>query len=333
MKRLLAAAVPLALVLALPAPAAAGSLRGVGTRVVTLLQSEQATSFQTATGNRVSYTVLGPAQALNETAQGHADFASVDAPLSRSEATACPACREIPRSVTAVGIGYHLPKLGHGLNLSPTVLARIYLGQITNWSDPQIKRLNPHRTLPNLGITPLYSSAASDDTLVFTTYLSDVNRSWRAQVGASSQMTLKVGKGEAGNPGIGRAIKRISGAIGYMTTPYLFNQPQISEARVMNAAGNFEYPSTASVFDAAKPVTRIPARGAWIVNPPKARAQAYPIATFTSSVVLAHPARARLLKRWLTFCITTERYAGLGTGFSALPNSPQRAAKAAIGAL
>lgn len=315
---------------AVPAQAAAGTLTGVGTRVVTLLQNELASSFRSATGNRVRYTVLGPTQSFTHIAQGQADSAAVDAPLSRAQAIACPDCREIPRSVTAVGIGYHIPKLGNGLNLSGSILAQIYMGRITNWSDSRIKRLNRHRTLPNLKITPLFCSSASDDTDVLTTYLSDLSHSWRSSIGAGGQVKFKVGTGEAGNTAIGRMIKKTAGAIGYLTTPYLFTQPQISEARVQNAAGNFEYPSTDSVFDAAKPVTRIPARGASIVNPPKIRRQAYPIATFTSSLVLAHPAKARLLKRWLTFCITTGRYAGLGTGFSALPASVQRAAKRAI---
>ncbi len=319
--------------LILPAEASAGTLTGVGTRVVTLLQSELTASFHAATGNRVQYTVLGPSQSFKDVAQGDDNFAALDAPLSPAQATTCPRCREIPRSVTGVGIGYHIPKIGNGLNLTGSVLAGIYLGQITNWSDPKIKHLNPHRTLPDLKITPLFSSSASNDTYVLTTYLSDVSHRWRSSIGAGSQVRFKAGTGEAGNTGIGRMIRKTSGAIGYLTTPYLFTQPQIHEARVQNAAGNFEYPSTDSVFDAAKPVTRIPARGAWIINPPKTRRQAYPIATFSSSLVLAHPAEARLLKRWLTFCITTGRYAGLGTGFSPLPTSAQRAAKAAIKSL
>jgi phosphate transport system substrate-binding protein len=316
-----------------PAQAAAGTLTGVGTRVVTLLQSELASSFRTATGNHVRYTVLGPVQSLRDVAGGEANFAAVDAPLSPAQATACPKCREIPRSVTAVGIGYHIPKLGNGLNLTGSVLAGIYLGQITNWSDPRIEHLNPHRRLPNLEITPLFSSSASEDTDVLTTYLSDLSHRWRSSIGTGDQVNFKAGTGEAGNAAIGRMIKRTAGAIGYLTTPYLFTQPQIHEARLQNAAGNFEYPSTDSVFDAAKPASRIPALGAWIVDPPKTRREAYPIATFSSALVIAHPAKARLLQHWLRFCITTGRYAGLGTGFSALPAGVQRAAEAVIRAL
>jgi phosphate transport system substrate-binding protein len=323
----------LAATLVVPAEASAGTLTGVGTRVVSLLQSELASSFRTASGNRVHYTVLGPNRSFQDVVRGRANFAALDAPLSRAQATACPGCREIPRSVTAVGIGYHIPKIGNGLNLTGAVLAGIYLGQITNWSDPRIAKLNPHRNLPDLKITPLFSSSASDDTYVLTTYLSDVSHHWRSSIGAGTQVKLKAGTGEAGNAAIGGMIKKTAGTIGYMTTPYLFTQPQIHEARVQNAAGNFEYPSTDSVFDAAKPVTGIPARGAWIVNPPKIRRQAYPIATFSSSLVLSHPAQARLLKHWLRFCITTGRYAGLGTGFSAVPDGVQRAAERAIKAL
>lgn len=317
----------------MPAPAFAGVLAGAGSRVVSPLETQLAGQFARSTGNRVTFVVAGPSLVFSEVATGLVDFGAVDAPLSPAQAKACPSCREIPRSVTAVGIGYHVPGIGHGLNLTGRVLAGIFLGQITNWSDPAITKLNPGRKLPDLKITPVHGSAPSDETYDFTSYLSAVSSRWRSSRGTATQVSFKIGVGAAGNAAIGHEIRTVKGSIGYLTTPYLFLQPSISEARVANAAGRFEYPGTENVLDAAKPVHRVPRAGASIVNPPRARKLAYPIAAFSSALVLALPRQPALVRRWLTFCVTSGRYDGLGTGFSPLPRVAQAAAKSAIAGL
>ena len=49
------------------------------------------------------------------------------------------------------------------LQLSGPVLAEIYMGKITNWSNPKIKKLNPGIHLPKLTITPVFRSDGSGD--------------------------------------------------------------------------------------------------------------------------------------------------------------------------
>ena len=66
--------------------------------------------------------------------------------------------------------GPHVPK-NMNLKLSGDVIAKIYMGEITNWNDPAIKELNPKATLPDLKITPVYRTGNSGTTYNFTDYL------------------------------------------------------------------------------------------------------------------------------------------------------------------
>ncbi len=56
------------------------------------------------------------------------------------------------------------------------VLAQIYLGKITKWDDPAIKKLNKGVSLPNTTITVVHRSDGSGTTYNFTDYLSHVVR-------------------------------------------------------------------------------------------------------------------------------------------------------------
>lgn len=73
--------------------------------------------------------------------RGNTDFAATDSPLTSAQRQACPQCVQIPWTVTAIGIGCHVTGVGNKLQLSPSVLAQIYLGQITKWNDARITAL------------------------------------------------------------------------------------------------------------------------------------------------------------------------------------------------
>ena len=59
---------------------------------------------------------------------------------------------QIPWALSATGLSYHLHGIGC-LHLTGRVIAAIYVGQITNWSDPLIARANPGLRLPDLPVT------------------------------------------------------------------------------------------------------------------------------------------------------------------------------------
>ena len=59
--------------------------------------------------------------------------------------------------------------------MTGSVLAKIYLGKITKWNAPAIKKLNPGKNLPSTAITVVHRSDGSGTTYNFTDYLSHVS--------------------------------------------------------------------------------------------------------------------------------------------------------------
>ena len=78
------------------------------------------------------------------------DFGASDAPLSVYSGVPANVV-QIPWALSATGVSYHLNGLkprNAVLHLTGSVLAQIYLGQITNWDNKQIKALEQGREDP-----------------------------------------------------------------------------------------------------------------------------------------------------------------------------------------
>ena len=103
-----------------------------------------------------------------------------------------------PKQLTAAGlvqfptvVGGDVPVvnldgIGAGdLTLDGPTLANIFLGKITKWDDPAIKKLNPNAKLPSSAIVVVHRSDGSGTTFIFTNYLSKVSPQWKSDVGAA----------------------------------------------------------------------------------------------------------------------------------------------------
>ena len=75
------------------------------------------------------------------------------------------------------------------------VLADIFSGTITYWTDPRIVALNPDLSPPALPILPLHRADASGTTDVFTDYLSQTSPQWKEGVGRSTSVAWPLGAG------------------------------------------------------------------------------------------------------------------------------------------
>ena len=87
---------------------------------------------------------------------------------------------QVPVNLGAEVVVYHLPGLPR-LHLTGPVIARIFLGQITNWHDPAITSLNPGVNIPSEPITVVHRSDGSGTTYIFSNYLSAVSPAWAAK--------------------------------------------------------------------------------------------------------------------------------------------------------
>jgi phosphate transport system substrate-binding protein len=309
------------------------SLNGAGSTLVAPLVAEWAQEFPVFYGVTIDYTGVGSQAGLNRLSTGIADFAATDSPLTTTQLQTCSHCGQIPWALTAIGLGYHISGAGNKLRLSPSVLAKIYLGQITKWNDHRITALNPGVKLPALKITPL-SANASGDTYVFTQYLSRVSSAWRTKVGTGDSVSFPAGLSTNGNAGITALLQSTDGAIGYVGAAYLITH-QLPAAALQNAAGHYEYPNLGNITAAASTVTTVPANGALpIVNPPKSSRTAYPLATFSYIVVStsASSALKAVLKDWISFAVGPGQRFGEGLDYAPIPSvvasADKRAARA-----
>ena len=117
-------------------------------------------------GDWFEYTIGAPAIRLSS---GIVDFGASDVPMTAAQlarATGGPVV-QVPVDLGAVVVSYNLAKytLFDPLRLTGAVLARIYLGKITNWDDPAIAALNPADNLPDQKITVVHRSDGSGTTV------------------------------------------------------------------------------------------------------------------------------------------------------------------------
>jgi phosphate transport system substrate-binding protein len=156
----------------------------------------------------------------------------------------------IPVTSGAVALSYNLPEVTDTLNLTPDIIAGMFLGTITKWNDPKIAGANKGVKLPPTAILIAHRSDGSGTTNIFTTYLSKVSTDWSTKVGKGSAVQWPAGIGEKGNEGVAGTIKQSPGAIGYVEMSYAI-QNKMAYARVQNKAGNYITPTIASVTAAA----------------------------------------------------------------------------------
>jgi phosphate transport system substrate-binding protein len=315
-----AAAVAVSMATGLTASATAASLTGAGSTLVSPLEADWSTGWQSATGNSVSYSAVGSAAGITDVSQRLVDFGASDAPLTSAQEQACGHCVQIPWALSATAIGFHLNGVST-LRLSGKVLAGIYLGRITNWDDSRIKAVNPRVNLPNRRITVVFRSDGSGDTYAFTQFLSKVSPTWASKLGYGTTVSFPTGVGGKGNGGVAAILTNTNGAIAYVAASYLLGFGGLGAAAIENRAGNYEYPNLKNIASAAAWVRSIPANNALpIVDPPKRARIAYPISTFSYVIVPQSTSKKFLLTSWIAYALTTGQLFGARIDFPPIPS-------------
>src|SRR5579862_5085845 len=128
-------------------------LNGAGSTFVAPLVSVWTPALGSAFDYTIQYSAVGSGTGIADIQARSVDFGASDAPMTPDQFTACNGCVQIPWALAGTAIPYNLPGLslpkGQGnLHLSGAVLAKIYMGQITNWNDPAIAALNKGATIP-----------------------------------------------------------------------------------------------------------------------------------------------------------------------------------------
>ncbi|QNI32544.1 phosphate ABC transporter substrate-binding protein PstS [Alloacidobacterium dinghuense] len=235
---------------------------------------------QTAGGFPISYDTIGSEAGLERLRNGNLDFAASDirpVESAQSETT------YFPTVVGGIVPIYNLPDAGHTLNLTPQVLADIYIGVIRKWNDPRIRESNSGARLPDADIAVVHRSDGSGTTYAWTSYLASVSPGWKSKVGEGARVKWPVGSGVEGNEGVAEMVAKTPNSIGYVEMTYAI-QHRLNYAAVRNPAGRFIKADLASITAAAAKshVTAENLRPSLLDSEEK---DAYPISSFTWIVV------------------------------------------------
>lgn len=177
------------------------------------------------------------------------DFGASDMPLTSAELAAM-SLAQFPLVIGGVVIAVNVDGVGAGeLKLTGPVLADIYLGKITRWSDQALRTLNPSVALPDAPIAVLHRADGSGTTFNVTDYLSKVSAEWQLRVGAGLLVSWPAGSGARGNEGMGQAVQQRRNSIGYVEYAQAA-QLKLRHAQLQNRAGRFVAPDPAA-FQAA----------------------------------------------------------------------------------
>lgn len=245
--------------------AVAQDLTGAGATFPFPLYSKMFNEYEKLTGLQVNYQSIGSGGGQRQMLEQTVDFGGSDAPMTDESLAQAPASSayggpnpilHIPAALAAVVPTYNFeplsPNPAEPLRFSGAVLADIFLGNITNWSDPRLQALNPDIALPELEITVVHRSDGSGTTSIFVDYLAKVSEQWAREVSSGSQTSVSwpVGNGGKGNEGVAGLVSQIPGAIGYVSLEYAVANG-LGVGIVQNSSGNFVDPTLDAVAAAA----------------------------------------------------------------------------------
>ncbi|MGB0035988.1 MAG: phosphate ABC transporter substrate-binding protein PstS [Candidatus Acidiferrales bacterium] len=277
-------------------------------------------------GTQMRYLPIGTSEGIKQISHGSGDFGAGEVALTSSE-RADAKLIELPAVLIAIVPYYHLPGPGVVLRFSGDLLAGIFLGEIKNWNDPQIAKLNAGVLLPDLPIKVIYRPAGKGTNYVFTDFLSKTNSKFRAKIGTTPSPRWPVGTPAERSSDMADRVKAETGTIGYGELQYAV-KGDISYGRVLNPSGKYVLASPESITAACRAVE---APGwdkfsASLTNAPGA--DSYPITSFTwlylrsSSIDARRKAALADLLHWI---YTDGQQIAPQEGYSDLP--PQLLAK------
>ncbi len=201
---------------------------------------------------QMRYLPVGTSEGIKQISHGAGDFGAGEAQLTEKERMEGDLI-ELPVVLIAIVPIYNLPDVHEQLRLSGEVLAEIFLGSVKMWNAPQIAKLNPGVSLPNLAIQVVNRPAGKGSNYVFTDFLSKVSSKFRAQVGITPSPKWPVGEPAERSSDMADKVKNNPGSIGYVEYQYAVKN-NISQAAVLNASGKFAKASTESMTAACKAV-------------------------------------------------------------------------------
>lgn len=280
--------------------AMAATISGAGATFPYPLYAKWAAAYRVETGNSLNYQSIGSGGGIRQIQTKTVTFGATDMPLSAAELNKA-GLLQFPTVIGGDVPIVNLRGIQPGqLVLDGPTLADIFLGKITSWSDPAIKKLNPTLDLPNQAIITVHRSDASGTTFIFVNYLSKVSKEWADRVGFATAVDWPVGIGAKGNEGVAANVARANGSIGYVEFAYV-TQNKLNYVKMINKEGKIVTPSSASFVAAAAGANWDPANGFGTLLTDQPGANSWPIAGATFILLHKKPANESASREALKF--------------------------------
>ena len=263
----------------------AADITGAGATFPFPVYSKWADAYKKETGNGLNYQSIGSGAGIKQIEAKTVIFGASDMPL-KVEQLDKDGLVQWPMVMGAIVAVVNLDGVKAGdLVFDGTTLADIYLGKITKWDDPAIKKLNPNVKLPSEAIAVVHRADGSGTTFNFTDYLSKVSADWKSKVGEGTAVEWPVGVGAKGNEGVSGNIGQTKNSIGYVEYAYA-KQNKLTYAAMVNKAGKTVQPTVESFQAAAANADWTHAPGYYVILTDQPGDKSWPIVA--STFVLMH---------------------------------------------
>ncbi len=283
-------------------------------------------------GVTVDYQAKGSGAGIQDLINKTVDFAASDAAMSPEQISkVAEGVVLLPMTAGEIVLAYNLPGQPKNLKLPRDVYPDIFLGKITNWSDPRIAKANPDIKLPDLPITVVRRSDSSGTTFVFTKHLAAISPAFKEQAGQGTTVNWPQSDkivAAPKNDGVTATIKQTPGAIGYIEWGYA-KLTKADVALLQNKTGNYVAAGgeggAIALAGAKFPDDLI----VWIDDP--AGAEAYPIASFTWMLFYQKQdaQKAEYLRKLVNYGLTHGQKIAESMGYIPLPPSVAEIVQAA----
>jgi phosphate transport system substrate-binding protein len=260
---------------------------------------------------RVNYSPIGSGAGVRQFTSGLVTFGASDAGISKKEIAKLPGeyggVVALPMTAGCIVLSYNLAGFSQPVRLSRRTYVKIFLREITRWSDEEIATDNPGAKLPDRDITVVTRADSSGTTYAFTSHLDAVAKALGIEwtPGVDKAVHWKESIAAQGNDGVAALIQLTPGAIGYIEFGYA-KLASLPMAALENRNRQFVVPDAEGKSGGrALEGADIPEDLQIKVPDPETNG-AYPIVTYTWILARRHyqsESELRTLKALLRFCL------------------------------
>jgi phosphate transport system substrate-binding protein len=266
----------------------AADITGAGATFPFPVYSKWADAYKKETGNGLNYQSIGSGGGIKQIQAKTVTFGASDAPL-KAEQLDKDGLVQWPMVMGAIVPVVNIDGVKAGeMVFDGETLASIYLGKITKWDDPAIKKLNPNVKLPSDAIAVVRRSDGSGTTFNFTDYLSKASADWKSKVGSGTAVEWPTGVGAKGNEGVSGNISQTKNSIGYIEYAYA-KQNKLTYTGMVNKAGKTVQPTVEAFQAAASNADWAKAPGYYVILTDQPGEKSWPITAATFILMHREP--------------------------------------------